>query len=363
MIDVSGADPAFTNGEQGYSVGGEGQVELNFDAVSWNPNRIQDVEVTLDVWLAEGDYLPGDSLRILADVSNGDLSETLTLFDVTGVDIEAGALIEGAWNSLQLEIANDWRSAALQIVTNTHSGLDSDTFIFDNIGIAGAAPPPPPPPPTTRRPILIRWNSFENPDVGAVEHTIQTGAEISFTRTVVGAATSGVIDGSPAGSPFTNGDQGYVVGGQGEVELNFDNIDWLGLGVKDVELTMDVWVADREFAAEESLRISVDVIGGENGELSETLLLLDLTGAEINAGDLTKGQWNSLLLEIDDVWSQAALQIVANTNDEATDQVFIFDSIALAGEGMPIPEPSALVLVIVGVLGLFCRARRRARGG
>ncbi|MCH8044842.1 MAG: hypothetical protein IID44_14105, partial [Planctomycetes bacterium] len=193
VIDASPADPTFTNGAQGYSVGGEGQVELDFDAVSWNPDEIRDVEVTLDVWLAAGDYLPQDALRILADVSSGDLSETLTLFDVTGTDIEAGALIEGEWNSLRFEIADEWRQATLQIVSNIANDLGSDTFIFDNIGFAGA-PPPPPWPPTTDQPFFIAGTGFEDPQVDAVEHPVATGNEIGFTVTISGAATSGVID-------------------------------------------------------------------------------------------------------------------------------------------------------------------------
>ncbi|MCH8046268.1 MAG: hypothetical protein IID44_21370 [Planctomycetes bacterium] len=240
-------------------------------------------------------------------------------------------------------------------------GIDYSNWFVRDGAFAFTDPPPRPPPPrpTTRQPIFIAGTSFEDPPLGAVEHTALTGDEIGFTRRFLGMGATGVVGGSPANPPFTNGEQAYYsLPHSGGIELNFDVVSWNSAKIQDVEITIDVWLPDRLYEEGDFLRIRAEV---SHGDLTDSLTLLDVSGVDINAGELTKGEWNSLQLKIADEWQQAALQIFSTIDAPIAGEFFMFDNVGFAGAPHA-PEPSSFLLAVFGVLGLFCRiGRRRTR--
>ena len=133
VTDFTGTVGSFTDGTQGYQISDpDGLYRLSFDAVDLTD--VGAVTVSLDYFLQETGWETSDLLKIFVVTDQG----TQTLLDTAGQDIDDLG-IEGAWNTLSVDLGADITSA--QLVVEFDSNSASEAVYLDNIAIADTVAP------------------------------------------------------------------------------------------------------------------------------------------------------------------------------------------------------------------------------
>lgn len=319
------------------------------------------VTAAIDVMVKTTTYEADDYFRAELVNQNGD---TLLLAGAEGTALNP--LATERWLHYTADIPGDWTKATLRISSSTDSSTGAEAIDFDNIEFSAATPR-----------LSSVWQtpaggSWADPNIWSGDVPKFAGDTATFTE--AGAAATITLDGKPVVARVVlNSAAGYAFSGGASDELIFSN----GINSR-ATITVDGTAGSHEIAA--PMRLLSDL---EVGTAADTTLTI--SGPVRGPAALIKSQDGTLVLSGGNeytggtVVSAGILQVAAanglppggSLTIDAGGTVVLSSGLAAAASSAAqdgqkanaVPEPTMLVLLATGALGMAAWLRRGRKAG